>query len=137
MSCPDLDRLIDLYHGLLDPELEGHVSACPSCQAELEALLWLPAVCETDVDLPDRLVERVLATLPFAEGRLERSRESLGQRLVTGLLGSVTAAFALLVASGSSEAGPPALLLILSLVAGVISGIVRLPPGVWAEMGEV
>ena len=136
MSCPDLDRLIDLYHGLSDPELEGHVGACPSCQADLEAILWIPALCETGVDLPDRWVERVLETLPFAEGRIERSRESLGQRVVTGLLGSVTAAFALQV-SGSSGAGGPALLLILSLTVGLISGIVRFPPGIWAEMGEV
>ena len=102
----------------------------------MEAILLVPALCETGVDLPDRLVERVLATLPFAEGRLEGSRESLGQRLTTGLLGSVTGAFAL-VASGSFDAGGPVLFLILSLVVGAISGIVRLPPGLWAEMGEV
>jgi len=135
MSCPDLERLIDLYHGLSDPDLEGHVRTCPSCQADLEAILFLPAVWETKVDLPDRLVERVLATLPEAEGQPEKYRESLGQRLVTGLLGSVTAAFALL-ASGSSEAGGPTLLLILSLTVGAVSGIVRLPPGIWAERGE-
>ena len=135
MSCPDLDRLIDLYHGLSDPELGRHVSACPSCQADLEAILLLPVVWETEVDLPDALVERVLATVPVVEGRPERSGESFTQRLVTGLLGFVTAAFVLL-ASGSSEAGGPMLLLILSLVAGALSGMVRIPPGIWAERGE-
>ena len=127
MSCPDLDRLIDLYHGLSDPELERHVSACPLCQADLEAILLLPVVWETEVDLPDALVERVLATVPVVEGRPERSRESFNQRLVTGLLGSVTAAFVLL-ASGSYDASGPKLLLMLSLVAGALSGMVRIPP---------
>ena len=135
MTCPDLDRLIDLYHGLRDRELEGHVRTCASCQADLEAILLLPVAWGSEVDVPEGLVERVLATLPLEERRPESARESFGQRLVTGLLGSVTAAFALL-ASGSSQAGGPMLLLILSLAVGAISGMVRVSPGVWAERRE-
>ncbi len=135
MTCPDLDRLIDLYHGLRDPKLEEHVRTCASCQADLEAILLFPEVWGSEVEVPEGLVERVLANLPTEDRRSESPTETVGQRLVTGLLVSIAAAFALL-ASGSAAAGGPALLLFLSLAVGAMGALVRVSPGIWAEEGE-
>lgn len=135
MTCPDLDRLIDLYHGLRDPELEEHVRTCASCRADLETILWFPVAWGSQVEVPEGLVERVLEALPLEKGRPESQPETVGQRLVTGFLVSVAAAFALL-ASGSAADGPPALLLVLSLVTGAVGGMVRVPHGIWVEESE-
>ena len=135
MTCPDLDRLIDLYHGLRDPELEEHVKTCASCQADLEAILWFPVAWGSQVEVPEGLVDRVLEALPLEEERSEGLTETVGQRLVTGLLVSIAAAFSIL-ASGSTGAGGPMLLLFLSLAVGAMGGMVRVPEGIWVEESE-
>jgi len=134
MNCPDHDRLIDLYHGVRDPELEEHVRNCTSCQADLEAILWFPVAWGSQVEVPEGLVERVLEVLPLEEEQSEGSTETVGQRLVTGLLVSLVAAFALL-ASGTAADGPPTLLLILSIVTGAMGGMLRAFHGTWLKEG--
>ena len=60
MECPDLDRLIDLYHGHRDPEMEAHIQTCTECQESMEILLALPLIWSLEVTVPDGLVERTL-----------------------------------------------------------------------------
>jgi hypothetical protein len=125
MDCPDIDRLIDLYHGLRDPALEDHLSSCSSCQADMEILLLLPEAFALDVEVPDALVERVIASLPVAEGEPRVEKGTGAQGLVAGLLGTLTVTGGL-VATGSAGAGPPMILVLLSLCAAMASTVLQM-----------
>jgi len=122
MGCPEIDQLIDLFHGRGDRELDDHVRTCPSCQADLKVIFLLPSAMSFDVEVPERLVARVLDALskPVAEDDVERV--SVGQRLTTGVIGFTTMAAALVV-SGSAGAAVPMVFVLISLGAGLAVGI--------------
>jgi hypothetical protein len=131
MNCPDIDRLIDLYHGLRDPALENHLRSCSSCQADMEILLLLPEAFAFDEEVPDALVRRVMENLPAAEGGTSARKVTGAQGLVAGLLGTLTVTGGL-VATGSAGTGPPMILVLLSLCVGMASTVLQMRPRTWA-----
>lgn len=132
MGCPEIDQLIDLFWGRGDRELDDHVRTCPSCQADLQIIFLLPSAMSFDEEVPDRLVERVLAAVSKPATEDQADGVSVGQRLVTGILGFTTIAVAL-VASGSLGTWGPLVLPILSLGSGVATGLLHNWFGRWAE----
>ena len=121
MTCPELDELIDFYHGHAGPAVEAHLKGCPSCRADLETLIALPLLWGLEVEVPDRLVQSVLERLP-AETQDPEARVTWGQRLGTGVLGTLTGGITILV-TGSPGSTNLSAALVLSLMAGILAGI--------------
>jgi hypothetical protein len=110
MECPDIDKLIDLYHGrLVDAELERHVTDCPACWTDWKLLCCLPLVGDHELQVPEAWVQGVMARWAREEGAEEPTRATLGDGLLAAALGAV-ASGATLMAGGSMGMGPPALL---------------------------
>lgn len=118
MTCPDLDRLIQYYFGEGDSEVEAHLASCATCRADIATMVALPRVWAKDFKMPDDLVDRIMSRLPAVSPPVVRKRITFGQGLVSGVLGGLTAAVALILA-GSQGAGHPSVILVLSVAAGV------------------
>lgn len=136
MDCPNIDQLIELYHGRRDSALEDHVRGCSSCQADLEVFILAPTAFASELDLPDALVERALVGIPMPESRPKRREVSIGQGLTSGLLGTVTASAAL-VASGSAGAGEPMIFLVISLGVGMAATVLQMRLDRWVKTLEL
>ena len=125
MSCPDVSRLIDL---LGDPEsdveLLAHLEGCPSCQAEFRLIREIPAAFRPGLEVPEALVQRVMAGIAVSTPSSERPRVPAVQVLAAGVLGSITAAAAIL-ATGSGGTGHPLDLLLFSLGVGLVASVVQ------------
>ena len=81
MDCPDIDRLIDFQAGIgQDPELEAHVDTCPDCRTDLRILRGISGAFRQEFEIPERLIQRVLADLPEAERSLPRGDGSTALR---------------------------------------------------------
>jgi len=129
MSCPDIDRLIDFQVGQgPDPELEAHLESCPSCRADLRFIQRIPAALRSEIEVSERLIQRVLAGLPEPDRSPETQRLPFAQTLVTGLLGSLTA-MAAVVAAGSAGTENLSELLLFSLGVGAVSVILQIHAG--------
>jgi hypothetical protein len=126
MSCPDIHSLIDvLVDERPDPEMVAHMNTCPSCQGYAEILREIPAAFHPEEEVPDYLVQRVLAEIP-PEGLSPAKEPEIGlQALGSGVLGGLTAAAAIL-ATGSSDGGGPATILLISAVVGLIASMIQL-----------
>jgi hypothetical protein len=96
----------------------------------MEVLFLLPSASALDVEVPESLVERVLATAPKPATEEQGEGASLGPRMTAGILGFATIAVAL-VASGSVGAGDPLVFIILSLGSGVATGFLHRWFGHW------
>ena len=122
MKCPSLDRLIEFDLGKPDPEVQDHLKICQSCQEDMGLLYLLPTAAGLPEDVPDRLVCSVLGVLNDASEESRSARASLGQKVITGVFGFLTAAGGL-VLTGSPGEGGPILLLALSVPVGVFCGL--------------
>ncbi len=124
MNCPDTNRLIELVAGGRDDvELQDHLRACSSCQAELRLIQELPAAFRPEFEVPEALVQRVMSGL--AEAPTGRRGRIPGLQLVAAcVLGTLTA-LATIVATGSMGAGGPVELLAFSLVAGLAAVLMQ------------
>jgi hypothetical protein len=115
MTCPDYDDLVDFYHGqVLDPEVEKHLTTCPTCRTDLAILDLVSAAWEPDTEMPEGLIERALASLPARQ-----PVTTLAERLRWAVLAPVTAACGL-VAMGALGVDPvaPAVVLVATSVTG-------------------
>ena len=131
MSCPDINRLIDLLGAdQEDTEVEKHLEECPSCQASVRLLRELPAAFRPEIELPDHLVQGVMDGLSQAEISTEPYRPPGLQVLGSGLLGSLTA-ISVIVATDSRSAGNPVDLLLFALAVGLTACVIHL----WLEGG--
>jgi hypothetical protein len=129
MKCPDTDRLIDLVvGGRPHIELEAHLKACPSCEADVKVLLEVLAALRPEIDVPEKLVQRVLADLALFAPPLESRQISVTQVAASVVLGMLTTVGAL-VASGSVGAGNPAGVLMFSVVVGSATGVLQIRAG--------
>ena len=64
MSCPDIDRLIDLQDGLrTDPDLEDHLVSCESCQAELQVIQELREAVNPGIEVPQGWIQEGMAEI--------------------------------------------------------------------------
>jgi len=125
MSCPDINRLIDLLgDGRPDAELEAHLEECLSCRADLQLLQEIPAVLRPEIEVPKQLVQRVMAGFPQLEDNLERRQVPAAHVVGSGVLGALTT-MALLVATGSAGAGDPLSLLLFSVAVGLVASGVQ------------
>ena len=125
MSCPDINRLIDLLGDpQSDVELLAHLEGCPSCQAEYRLIQEIPAAFRPEIEVPEALVQRVMAGIPVSTSPQERPRVPAIQVLAAGVLGSLTAAAAIL-ATGLGGTGGPLDLLLFSLGVGLVAGVVQ------------
>jgi len=135
MSCPDINRLIDfLVEDRPDSELEAHLEQCVSCQADFRLLREIPVALRPEIEVPERLVRRVMAGIPLPENHLEKRQIPASQVLGSGLLGTLTTISAL-VAIGSGGTGDPADMLLFSLAVGSVASLVQIRFG-WPELSE-
>lgn len=119
MTCPDYDDLVDFYHGqVLDPEVEKHLSTCPTCRTDLAILDLVSAAWEPDTEMPEGLIERALAGLPARQ----RITTSIAERLRWAVLAPVTAACGLVVmgAPGVDPVVPAVVLVATSVTAWLV-----------------
>jgi len=136
MSCPDINRLIDfLGDGRPDADLEAHLEECPSCQADFRLLRELPAAFRPEIEVPEQLVQRVMAELALAGLSPERHQTPALQVLGSGLLGSLTAV-SVITATGSGSAGDPIDLLLFAFAVGLAAGVVHIWLGGESALGE-
>jgi hypothetical protein len=102
--------LIDFDLGNPDSELEDHLKTCRDCQEDMGLLYLLPTAAGIPEEVPDRLVRSVLETLRGATDEGSPSQASLGQKVVTGAIGFLTATGALVLTGSPAEGGPSACL---------------------------
>jgi hypothetical protein len=120
MSCPDIDRLIDLAAGTrTDAELQAHVESCATCRGDLLLIREIPAAFGRELAVPDGLVQRVMADVRVRESREKDRRGVQTQALGTTILGSLTTAGVVVLTGAGTTA--PAPLLTFSLTAGVLA----------------
>ncbi len=126
MNCPDINRLIDFQaDDRPDAELEAHLLGCASCQADLQLLREIPAALRPEIEVPERLDQRVMAGFPQLEDNLERRQVPAAHVVGSGMLGALTT-IALLVATGSAGTGSPTDLLLFSVGVGLVASGVRI-----------
>lgn len=126
MSCPDIHDLIDtLVDGPPDESLEAHLKTCSSCRAVRDLVRAIPAAFEARQDVPEVLVQRVMAQVP-REG-LSAAKPSAPDvhTLGSGILAWLTAAAAI-VATGSGAGGNPTTFLLVSLVVTFLATVAQL-----------
>jgi hypothetical protein len=109
MNCPDIDRLIDsLHEGNSDLEVEAHARYCRDCQSVLSVLRLVRAELEAQetvpLEVPEELIQRTIAAIPFPEPSSARTKHLPLQLVGAGALGAVTA-LAAIVAAGAADAG--------------------------------
>ena len=127
MDCPDIDRLIDsLRNGPTDVELAAHVRYCRTCQEDLRLLRAVQAEFQSEPEVPEELVERTLAAIPFPESRTGTADTvSLKHVIVAGVLGASTAGLTV-VASDLSDAGSPFHFFVFVTLAGVGAAVAEI-----------
>lgn len=129
MNCPDIDRLIDLQAAQgPDPEFEAHLENCPACRADLRIIQRISAAFRPEMEIPERMIQRVLAGLPEPDPLPESQRPPFAQTLITGLLASLTA-MAAVVAAESTGNGNLSVLLSFSLGVGAVSVVLQVRAG--------
>lgn len=121
MKCPETLQLIEvaLEEGV-DEDLLVHVGSCPSCQSELRLIKEIPRLFHPDLDVPEALVLRVMSHPPFVDLNHDATTSWI-QVLASGVLGSLTAAAAI-VATGSMNDAAPSFLLGFCAAAGAVTG---------------
>ena len=125
MSCPDINRLIDLLDDpQSDAELLTHLEECPSCQVEYRLIQEIPAAFRPEFEVPEALVQRVMADIAVSTPPSGKTRVPAVQVLAAGVFGLITAVAAI-VATGSGGAGNPLDLLLFSLGVGLTAGVVQ------------
>ena len=123
MSCPDINRLIDLSAAeLRDSELETHLEYCPSCGAEFRLIREIPVALRPDIDVPEALILRVMADISGAGPSRETDSVPVLQVFGAGVLGTITALITL-GATGSASTGNLFTLLGFSLAVGLASAV--------------
>ncbi len=136
MNCPDINRLIDFQaDDRPDAELEAHLAECASCQADLQLLREISAALRPEIEVPERLDQRVMAGFPpLPEDNLERRQVPAAHVVGSGALGAFTT-IAALVATGSAGTGSPADLLLFSVAVGLVASGVRTRVGRRSRLG--
>ncbi len=129
MSCPDIHSLIDsLEQEEANPEMDAHLHTCPSCRGYLELLREIPEAFNAEVDVPEALVQRVMAGIPEVDVSPTKRPTTGLQTLGAGVLGWATAVAAI-IATGSGDGGNPSTILLIAVVVGLIASLIqpRLP----------
>jgi hypothetical protein len=125
MKCPNPDKLLHYQKsGSLDPELEDHLEKCPDCRTDLFIIRELPFAVRPQVEVPEWLIDRVVAEFPPAETSSDLPETPPARVLVRAILG-VTTALAGFVATGTLGLGSSMNPLLLSLVGGVGAVLVQ------------
>ena len=121
MTCPEMDRLIELGLDLSrDPEREAHIQACSDCQEDLGTIRALAGTGAESREVSEQLIARILSELPAPE---EEPRKTWGMRLQPALtwgLGFLTALLST-IATGSAGVVGPMTTLLLSSGFGVVT----------------
>ncbi|MCJ7627582.1 MAG: hypothetical protein MUO50_04240 [Longimicrobiales bacterium] len=126
MDCPDINCLIDLVGEVhTNPELEAHLLVCPSCRDDLRLFRELAAALRPDLEVPDRLVPRVMAAVDVPEPPPEKHRIPVVQVLGSGVLGWLTA-LGVIIVTGSVGAGEPIDLFLFSALVGITASVVEM-----------
>jgi len=126
MSCPDIHSLIDsLVEEKHNPEMEAHLHTCPSCRGYLELLQEIPAAFHQEVEVPEALIQRVMAGIPVVDVSPAKRPAPGLQTLGSGVLGVLTAVAAIF-ATGSAQGGDPATILLFSIIVGLIASLIQL-----------
>ena len=124
MDCPGIDRLIDFHADPgPNPEFEAHLEGCANCRAELRIIHRIPEAYRHQIEVPERLIQRVLAELPRADRSPETHQAVSSQTLITGLLGSLTATAAVLAVQSVGSWTVSGLLLFAVGIGAVSAGI--------------
>lgn len=108
-----------------DEELSDHLEACPSCRAQYRLLQELPAAFHPDVEVPEALIQRVMANIAVAFTTEAAPRVPVLQPVIGGVLGSITAVAAVL-ASGTAHVDDPTELLLFFLGVGLATCLFQL-----------
>lgn len=126
MNCPDIERLVDLTPGTLDPETEEHLRSCSDCRTMRRVIVESRAAWGPEMEVPESLVtatvEALVAASTIGNGGTEPAawsepRVSPWDAAKTGLLAATTVLIATL-ATGSA----PLLAGAASLGAGLFAG---------------
>jgi predicted anti-sigma-YlaC factor YlaD len=124
MSCPDIDHLIDLAAGATaDAELQAHLESCSSCRGDLLLIRELPGAFRRELEIPDPLVQRIMADVGVLRAREESRRGIRTQIVSTAILGSLTTAGVVFLTGAGTLA--PAPLLTFSLSVGALAAATR------------
>ena len=113
--------------------LDAHLLVCSSCKAEVQMLRDLSAVLRPESEVPEQLVQRVMASVDLPTPSPEKNRVPVSQVLGSGVLGWLTA-LGVLVITGSAGAGGPAPVLLFSFAVGVTATGVQILGG--AKAGD-
>ncbi len=126
MNCPETDRLIDYQvDQVRSPEIEAHLESCSSCREDLRIVRRIHAEYQQEIEVPESLIQRVLAGLPEPDRSPEGQRLPRTQTLISGLLWSLTA-MAAVVAVESVGTADVSQLLLFSFCVGAVSVILQI-----------
>ena len=127
MTCPSIDELIAVMLSTQAAgEAEQHVPTCSRCSAELRLLEAVASSLAPSGDVPDALVDRLMAALPALPrevAAVDRVTLTSTHSLVTFFLGTMTAFLGIMV--GDAEAGGIVSLVVFSAVVGALAAIVE------------
>ncbi len=124
MACLKLKQLREFQDGdRFGPEIRVHIENCPECRMDLFLLRELGPTLRPRAEVPGHLIDQVMATLnPAEEASPGSPGFSLGQLVITGLLGALTAVLVLAV-SGTLNLENPLQPLALSLLVAGLSAV--------------
>jgi len=133
MNCPDMERLIEIGLGqAVAPELNAHIQACGSCQADLRTIGALAGSSAEEREMSEDLISQIIAGLPEPDtpSRLDWARGI--QLCLTWGLGFVTAVVSV-VGTGSIGQVSRQTALLLAVGFGGVCALVNLRAGLQRE----
>ena len=126
MECPDIYKLLDFAENEASAaDLPSHVHNCASCRAQLRVIRELPAAYRPEFEVPEILVQRVMATVRQATPTPVEERAHVHQRFVAGVLGATTASVAVVATGSMGEETTAVELMLFAILAGLASAFVQ------------
>ena len=125
MSCPDIERIIDLaLGGGLDPEVEAHTRQCAECRAELRMIAEVRNAFSPAISVPDALIDAAVdGVLETQEKQAAVARRrARWPAMAAGVLGALTVLGTVLATDSVDPTGSQWLVL-YALVVGVVAGL--------------
>ena len=128
MTCPDIDRLVDLKDGMeLERELQEHLRKCDSCRDDLQVLRELEQAFAPDIEVPNHLSERVLEAMTAPERAPASGNDVRAIDLwIATALGASTVLSAILATGGLGPGATTLELALFTTAGGAVT--------VWAQM---
>ena len=117
MSCPDIERIIDLVAGdEIDPEAHTHLQTCSECRAQLTLLREVRSALDPELSVPPEMIEAAFeAAVPPRRRRSTAASVSVVERFVAGALGGVTVLLTLVGTQAVGDATPSQILIWITL----------------------